>query len=181
MSISGYAMSDAVIGATLYFTPSYDLHYEIRDTFTVTSSKTVTTAAHMDAEINRFPGHPVFFASGFQDTPVPADTTVMQDAPSLRAVIGNPAGSLLAGTRYDFHFEEGIAAAPSGVVQGARATGDLALTFSLRGDLKGDRSVGFDDLLTVAQHYGQSGATYAAGDIDLRFFRPLSGVSTALM
>ena len=52
------------------------------------------------------------------------------------------------------------------------ATGNgLATTFTsdffvLKGDVDRDRSVGFTDLVAVAQHYGQSGATYATGDLD---------------
>lgn len=38
--------------------------------------------------------------------------------------------------------------------------------FVLKGDVNRDRSVGFSDLVAVAQHYGQSGQIYATGDLD---------------
>lgn len=34
------------------------------------------------------------------------------------------------------------------------------------GDVNGDGTVGFDDLLTLGQNFGRSGATYAIGDLD---------------
>ena len=36
----------------------------------------------------------------------------------------------------------------------------------LLGDLNGDGAVGFDDLVTLAQNYGRSGASYSMGDLD---------------
>ena len=41
----------------------------------------------------------------------------------------------------------------------------ISLKLSLLGDLNGDGSVGFDDLVTLARHYGMP-ADYAGGDID---------------
>ena len=38
--------------------------------------------------------------------------------------------------------------------------------FSLQGDVNRDRTVGFADLLIIAQNYGASSATYAQGDLD---------------
>ncbi len=38
--------------------------------------------------------------------------------------------------------------------------------FALNGDANRDRSVGFADLVAVAQHYGQSNMTYDKGDVD---------------
>lgn len=38
--------------------------------------------------------------------------------------------------------------------------------FSLKGDVDRDRSVGFSDLVAVAQNYGGTGKTYAQGDLD---------------
>lgn len=45
----------------------------------------------------------------------------------------------------------------------AKYTSDF---FVLKGDVDRNRSVGFSDLVTVAQHYGQSGQTYDSGDLD---------------
>lgn len=54
---------------------------------------------------------------------------------------------------------------------GNRTTSDSTLTgseiFILRGDADGNRTVNFDDLLILAQNYGQSGRTFAAGNFDL--------------
>ena len=38
--------------------------------------------------------------------------------------------------------------------------------FSLQGDANRDGTVGFDDLVILAQNYNQSGRTYAEGDLD---------------
>jgi hypothetical protein len=45
----------------------------------------------------------------------------------------------------------------------ATFTGDF---FVLKGDVNRDRSVGFADLVAVAQHYGKPGQTYTTGDLD---------------
>ena len=44
---------------------------------------------------------------------------------------------------------------------------DVSLKFIIPGDTNGDGVVNFADLLTLAQHYGRSGATLADGDFDL--------------
>lgn len=36
----------------------------------------------------------------------------------------------------------------------------------MRGDVNDDGSVGFDDLVTLARHYGQSNVWYEQGDLD---------------
>ena len=46
------------------------------------------------------------------------------------------------------------------------AGGDVNFSFfQLYGDVNLDRSVGFADLVALAQHYGKSGETYAHGDV----------------
>lgn len=46
-------------------------------------------------------------------------------------------------------------------------SGSTTIGFAaLVGDLDGDRVVGFDDLLTLAQRYGTSGATYSQGNLN---------------
>ena len=49
--------------------------------------------------------------------------------------------------------------------QASNANADLN-TFILAGDINRDRSVNFDDLLILAQNYGQSGRTYSQGNVD---------------
>jgi len=79
---------------------------------------------------------------------------------------GNLSGTLFQDFIYTFDYLFGISNSTQMNDAGASAMGSLKLHFSLRGDLNDDRSVGFDDLLVLAQHYGQSGVTYAQGDID---------------
>lgn len=50
---------------------------------------------------------------------------------------------------------------------GPSNSADLSATFfSLAGDTNRDRVVNFDDLLTLAQNYGQSGRTFSQGNVD---------------
>lgn len=50
---------------------------------------------------------------------------------------------------------------------GQALSADLTFDFTfLRGDVTGDGTVGFDDLLIVAQNYGGSGRTYTQGDLN---------------
>ena len=48
----------------------------------------------------------------------------------------------------------------------ADASTMLSLKFLPNGDANSDGSVGFDDLLIVAQHYGESGASFPTGDFN---------------
>src|SRR5207253_2948310 len=58
---------------------------------------------------------------------------------------------------------------PTGVTDAAgnaMLVGTSLSFFNLTGDANHDGTVGFDDLLTLAQNYGQSSRTYADGDFD---------------
>lgn len=50
---------------------------------------------------------------------------------------------------------------------GIPLSADATLSFfSLAGDVNHDRSVNFDDLLTIAQNYGQTGQTFSGGNVN---------------
>ena len=72
-------------------------------------------------------------------------------------------GPLTPGQNYDLGFSAGMYANAAG--SAATAAGSLTIHLNLWGDFNDDGSVGFDDLLTLAQHYGVAGpdATYANG------------------
>jgi len=62
-------------------------------------------------------------------------------------------------------YSEAFATAPS---ESASARFDVTITVQPVGDIDGDGRVGFSDLLTLAQNYGQAeGASYATGDINM--------------
>lgn len=85
------------------------------------------------------------------------------DANFLQAAIYNPAGLYVTDAMGNFM--------PATGPQQGFAT-EVAAYFPqldqvlLPGDLNYDGSVGFDDLLILARHYGQTGATYEQGDVN---------------
>lgn len=82
---------------------------------------------------------------------------------ALQAAIYNPAGLYVQGDQENL--------VPATAPQQGFAT-EVAAYFPqldrilLPGDLHYDGSVGFDDLLTLARHYGQEDATYEEGDVN---------------
>lgn len=67
---------------------------------------------------------------------------------------------------YEFALAAGAVADLAGNTLGAAFQMHGPTTFILRGDANRDRRVDFDDLLTLAQNYGQAGHSHAQGNFD---------------
>lgn len=128
---------------TVGFVPQYDLHYE--SSATETGSET-----HYGASV-------------YLLMPRGNDATLLQENEQNGS--HNASGTLFSGTTYALYFNYAVSG--QGMPDnGAQVSGSVDLTFFLLGDLNGDRSIGFDDLITLARHYGATDATYEMGDID---------------
>jgi hypothetical protein len=81
---------------------------------------------------------------------------------------GNTATFTLApGSLADGNYRATLKAADVKDAAGNALAADVTYTFHvLAGDANGDRTVGFDDLVTLAQNYGSSGKTFAQGNFD---------------
>lgn len=166
--LSGAGPSSAELFGDLWFSSRYDLHYEVSGSLQVSvpdaDGSDNTTWVTMRAALRRADG--ATFYSGDSYIFVPPHTTVRQDYASLPEMVGATSGTLFAGPVYEFQFSNlvDLMFGPTAVV-GPSSTGVVALALSVLGDLNNDRSVGFDDLLSLAQHYGRP-ANYAQGDIN---------------
>ncbi len=90
-----------------------------------------------------------------------AATTVQYDALTNRATFGF--GDILP----DGNYQATIAAASLTHAQGVALAADATLSFFvLAGDLNRDHTVGFDDLLVLAQNYGATGKTFSQGNVN---------------
>lgn len=83
------------------------------------------------------------------------------DVSSNQMVFTLPAG--LADGDYTFRLSAGALRDSAGNLLSSEYTLGF---FLLAGDINRDRSVGFDDLLIVAQNYGASGKTFSQGNVD---------------
>jgi len=145
---------------SLAFTPMVNLHYEISGTFDLSGA----LFDALDAAYVADNGHPVFGVARENTAAVNASAQLALGSGAPEGANANSVGSMFAGDPYTLRYEFRIAANKTD--GGSSATGKLDLRLALRGDLNDDRAVGFDDLLVVAQNYGEPGRVYATGDIN---------------
>jgi regulation of enolase protein 1 (concanavalin A-like superfamily) len=72
-----------------------------------------------------------------------------------------------AGVFPDGHYQLTVAASEIALASGQSLSAPISFNFSFKlGDVTGDNAVNFDDLLALAQNYGQSQRTYSQGDLN---------------
>ena len=171
-----YALSDSLFSfkfqqqpsgnadGMITFTPILDLHYEVSGTYTMSppgnNSGTLLQFAQLidNSNPNSFLGR-VFYNENENNGPGSTWSFTLGIAQGIDThdVEGNLAGTLHGGRPYTLTYRYSAT---------NMASGDLTAHFSLLGDLNGDRSIGFDDLVILARSYGATSATYQMGDID---------------
>ena len=159
----GFPNSFARSDGEVTFQANYDLHYILSGNYTATGalSEMEEDETLVDAQSNGT----LFFGNNENNSSgTTGHLTVGGSQGQAASNGGHLQGTLFAGHAYDLSYGDVLfSTAADG---GATASGSLDLSLSLRGDLNGDRSVGFDDLLTLVQHYGLPSQTYKTGDID---------------
>lgn len=155
--LSGALGSEIDSEGRVDFRPTVDLHYEIAASYKTTQQLWQSTPPLMDLECALLDPATSFQMGGARSAPADFEST-------SGPFSGSPVGTLHAGDGCSFYFLARITDESAGGAAGA--AGSERLSLSVIGDLNRDRSVGFADLLTLAQHYGENGASYWNGDLN---------------
>lgn len=166
---SGSANAYAIAEGTLAFKPNYDLHYSLSGQYEAAGRPWVMV---QNTGLGEFTGSGLglllFGATNsnqINDTSSNTVFTVGGAEGAVHTYRGALEGTLFAGTAYGLQYDDEVNTSPI-TDSGVTAQGNVLLGLSLLGDMNGDGSVGFDDLVILARHYGQSGATYSTGDLN---------------
>ena len=159
--LSGSVGSSITSDSTFGFTTAYPLLYSMSGNYSVTQP--LWTSAPPQLSINALLGQ----SNGYLTFAAPHGSS--NDGSSLSiSSAGLPIeGEILEpGQRYEAAFSAAMQASAAG--SAAKAQGSMTFHFSLWGDFNDSGSVGFDDLVDMATHYGVNGAsaTYANGDMN---------------
>jgi hypothetical protein len=152
---------------TVSFTTTKDLLYSISGHYEVTQQlwTSIPPYLNVDAAYSGYPGaqdpFPLQIAYSSDGSAVDLDVPY-QKAWNSYSSLGS-VGLLKPGPTYSLSFNAGLQSREAD--GGAAAAGILTIHLNLWGDFNDDGSIGFDDLLALAQHYGGTGpdVTYANG------------------
>jgi hypothetical protein len=166
----GYNDSFAASAGDFRFKPNFDLHYQVTDAYTFTAPNSVPFKIEQDFSLTGESAQQLFFGSN-QGQSTSAGTTTYTagtDAGTSHIWLGKDSGTLFSGLQYTLAYQSYMQGAAAGVPNGTTANGSLLVDLYYRGDLDGNRSIGFEDLVRLAQNYGTTVGPrgYGNGDID---------------
>ena len=159
--VSGAIGSAAESDGALYFVPREDFHWELSGFEYASGAPLWTSEPPTGKAVASISG--LFQIQGVGPAPFDVDLS----SPGSFTLDGPAAGTFRSGITYPFSFYERLSGVQAG--SAGQAAGQVSMSLELLGDTNNDSSVGFDDLVTMARHYGASGAdaTYANGDFNL--------------
>src|SRR5579884_2417669 len=161
--LSGAVGSRATSGEDINFVANADLHFEIAGDIHTGTHIWQNNPPNCALDIRLLnPSSGLFWRTFNANAPVKFDPA---DFTTGSTIYGTTAsGTLRQNAAYEFFANSNLT--DTGAGGAGELSGSVQLRLSLIGDFNGDRSVGFPDVLIVAQHYGLSGrdATYATGD-----------------